>query len=88
MLVRGRVAFLPDARRGTVARRTALAAVNPNQGSTAMRGLITGREVVRHAFTIIRLFGLPTYFRCLRGAVSRKPTTFLALVMAGGLSHG
>jgi hypothetical protein len=53
-----------------------------------MRGLITGREVARHAFTIIRLFGLPTYLRCLRAAVCRKPTTFLALVAAGGMSHG
>jgi hypothetical protein len=53
-----------------------------------MRGLITGREVVRHAFTIVRLFGLPTYLRCLRATVSRKPTTFLALAVAGGMSHG
>lgn len=47
-----------------------------------MRGLITGREVVVHAFTIIRLWGVKTYLRCLCAAVSRTPTTFLAVVYA------
>ena len=47
-----------------------------------MRGLITGRDVVLHAFTIIRFFGLPTYVRCLRATLSRRPTTFLAVVHA------
>jgi hypothetical protein len=47
-----------------------------------MRGLITRREVAFHAFTIIRLWGLPTYARCLRAALSRRPTTFLAVVHA------
>jgi hypothetical protein len=45
-----------------------------------MRGLITGRDVVLHAFTIIRLWGLPTYVRCLRATLSRRSTTFLAVV--------
>ena len=45
-----------------------------------MRGLITSRDVVVHAFTIIRLWGWPTYLRCLRATVSRRPTTFLAVV--------
>jgi hypothetical protein len=49
-----------------------------------MKGLITGRDVVVHAFTIIRLWGWPTYLRCLRATVSRRPTTFLAVVAAGG----
>ena len=53
-----------------------------------MKGLITSREVVLHAFTIIRLWGLPTYVRCLRATVSRKPTTFLAVVGAGAIDHG
>jgi hypothetical protein len=48
-----------------------------------MRGLITGRDVVLHAFTIIRLWGLPMYVRCLRATLSRRPTTFLAVVYAG-----
>ena len=47
-----------------------------------MKGMITGRDVVRHTFTIIRLWGLPTYVRCLRATVSRRPTTFLAVVQA------
>ena len=47
-----------------------------------MRGCITGRDVVLHAFTIIRLWGLPTYLRCLRATLSRRPTTFLAVIHA------
>ncbi|BDG02915.1 hypothetical protein AMOR_19110 [Anaeromyxobacter oryzae] len=47
-----------------------------------MRGLITGKDVVLHAFTIIRLWGLPTYLRCLRATLSRRPTTFLGVVCA------
>jgi hypothetical protein len=45
-----------------------------------MRGLITGRDVVLHAFTIARLWGLPIWLRCLRATLSRRPTTFLAVV--------
>ena len=48
-----------------------------------MRGLITGRDVVAHAFTIVRLWGFATYLRCLRAACSRRPTTFLSIVSAG-----
>ena len=51
-------------------------------GHRTMRGMITGRDVVLHAFTIIRLWGLPTYVRCLRATLSRRPTTFLAVVYA------
>ncbi len=47
-----------------------------------MRGLITGKHVVLQAFTIIRLFGLPTYVRCLRATLRGRPTTFLAVVHA------
>jgi hypothetical protein len=47
-----------------------------------MRGLITGRDVVLRAFTIVRLWGLPMYLRCLRATLSRGPTTFLAVVSA------
>jgi hypothetical protein len=47
-----------------------------------MRGLITSREVVLHAFTIIQLWGMATYVRCLRAAFSRRPTTFLTVVCA------
>jgi hypothetical protein len=51
---------------------------------SAMRGSITGRHVVLHAFTIIRLWGVPTYLRCLRAVLGRSPTTFLAVVLATG----
>jgi hypothetical protein len=47
-----------------------------------MRGLITGQDVIVHTVTIIRLWGLATYVRCLRAALSRRPTTFLAVVHA------
>ena len=49
-----------------------------------MRGLITGRDVVLHAFTIIRLWGLPTYVRCVRAIASGSPTTFLTVVVSAG----
>jgi hypothetical protein len=52
-----------------------------------MKGLITGRDVVAHAFTIIRLWGFATYLRCLRAAVSRRPSTFLAVVSAGAVGR-
>jgi hypothetical protein len=47
-----------------------------------MRGLITGRDVVLHTVTIIRLWGLSMYLRCLRATLSRRPTTFLAVIHA------
>jgi hypothetical protein len=49
-----------------------------------MRGSITGKDVLRHAFTIVRSWGLLTYLRCLRATLSRTPTTFLAVVQACG----
>jgi hypothetical protein len=45
-----------------------------------MRGMITRREVLTHALTIARLFGLRTYWRCLRAAFSPAPSTFLEVV--------
>lgn len=45
-----------------------------------MRGVITGKDVIVHSLTIVREFGLPTYLRCLRAAVSSKPSTFLEVV--------
>jgi hypothetical protein len=61
--------------------------VNPLHEDTDMKGLITSRDVVTHAFTIVRLWGFATYLRCLRAALSRRPTTFLAIVSAGAV-HG
>ncbi|HVP65966.1 MAG TPA: hypothetical protein VMT17_01760 [Anaeromyxobacteraceae bacterium] len=48
-----------------------------------MRGVITGKDVLRHSVTIIRLWGVRCYVRCVRAAMSRKPSTFLEVVMAG-----
>ncbi len=45
-----------------------------------MRGVITGKHVVLHAVTIIRLWGPRTYLRCVRAALGRRPTTFLEAV--------
>ncbi len=45
-----------------------------------MRGMITRREVLTHALTIVRLFGPRTYWRCLRAASSPAPSAFLEVV--------
>lgn len=47
-----------------------------------MSGMITGRDVVLHSYTIVRLWGLAAYVRCLRATLARKPTTFLAVITA------
>jgi hypothetical protein len=46
----------------------------------AMRGVITGKDVLRHSFTIVKLWGLRRYLRCLRASLHRRPSTFLAVV--------
>ena len=71
-----------EGRLGTIAGDLALATLNPKRTDAAVRGLITGKDVVLHTFTIVRLWGLPTYVRCLRASLSRRPTTFLAVVHA------
>jgi len=45
-----------------------------------MRGVITGKDVLRHSLTIVRLFGPRCYLRCLRAALSTSPSTFLEVV--------
>jgi hypothetical protein len=47
-----------------------------------MRGVITGKEVFRHGFTIVRLWGPRCYLRCVRAALSSRPSTFLEIVCA------
>jgi hypothetical protein len=47
-----------------------------------MRGLITGKDVVRHGFTIIRCYGPGCYLRCLRAVVLGRPCTFLSVALA------
>jgi hypothetical protein len=48
-----------------------------------MQGAITGRHVLRHSVTIIRLWGLGAYLRCLRAVVTRRSTTFLSVLYEG-----
>jgi hypothetical protein len=45
-----------------------------------MRGLITRREVLRESLTILRLWGPRCWARCMRAALSSRPTTFLEVV--------
>jgi len=45
-----------------------------------VQGLITSADVLRHAPTIIRAFGLRHYLRCFAALLSRRRTTFLELV--------
>lgn len=49
-----------------------------------MRGVITGKDVFRNSFTIVRLFGARCYLRCLRASLSSKPSTFLEVVYGVG----
>jgi hypothetical protein len=46
----------------------------------AMRGLITGRDVLLHPFAIIRGWGARSYLRTLRAVFSGRPTTFLSII--------
>jgi hypothetical protein len=46
----------------------------------AMRGVITGKDVLRHPFTIVKVWGMRRYLRCLRAGLSRRPSTFLAIM--------
>ncbi len=48
-----------------------------------MRGIITGRDVLRHSFTIIRLWGPLLYLRCLRAVLTRRSSTFLEVIHEG-----
>jgi hypothetical protein len=47
-----------------------------------MRGVITRKEVLANAVLIIRLWGVRSYVRCLRAALSGAPSTFLGVVTA------
>ena len=42
-----------------------------------MEGAISSRDVVRHAFTIVRLWGPGLYARCLLAVACGRRTTFL-----------
>lgn len=45
-----------------------------------MRGVITGKDVLRHSLTILRLWGPRRYLRCLRAGLSKSPSTFLGVL--------
>jgi hypothetical protein len=45
-----------------------------------MVGVITGKDVLKHWFTILRLWGPRCCLRCLHAALSTGPTTFLEVV--------
>jgi len=47
-----------------------------------MRGTITGKDVLRHAVTIVRHWGLACYLRCLGALASRRASTFLGVLSA------
>jgi hypothetical protein len=45
-----------------------------------MRGVITGKDLLFQAATIIRLFGVAIYVRCLWAAVNGRRSTFLGVL--------
>ena len=45
-----------------------------------IRGIITNRDVLLNASTIVRSFGLRAYLRCLGVLLTGRRTTFLHLV--------
>ncbi|HYD39195.1 MAG TPA: hypothetical protein VEB43_00065 [Anaeromyxobacter sp.] len=45
-----------------------------------MRGAITGKDVLLHSLTILRLWGPSVYIRCLRAVVRRERCTFLGVL--------
>jgi hypothetical protein len=45
-----------------------------------MQGAITGKDVLIHSLTIVRLWGPAFYVRCLRAMVSRRACTFLEVL--------
>jgi hypothetical protein len=52
------------------------------QWSGVVQGSITSKDVLFHAFTIVRLFGPSFYLRCVKAIASGRPCTFLE-VLAG-----
>ncbi len=51
--------------------------------ATGMQGVITGRDVIRHSLTIIRLWGPSCYLRCVRAMLARRSCTFLEVLYEG-----
>ena len=46
-----------------------------------VQGSITSRDVLLHAFTIVRLFGPTFYIRCVKAIASGRPCTFLEVLV-------
>ena len=45
-----------------------------------MQGCITGKDIVYQAYTIVRLWGLACYLRCLKALISGRRCTFLEVL--------
>lgn len=50
------------------------------QWSEVVQGSITSKDVLFHAFTIVRLFGPSFYLRCVKAIASGRPCTFLEVL--------
>ncbi len=48
--------------------------------SSDVQGVITGKDVLFHSLTIVRLWGPAFYVRCLRAMVSRRSCTVLGVL--------
>jgi hypothetical protein len=56
-------------------------------GTSAIAGVVTGRDVLLQAPAIISNFGARTWLRCVLALGRRRPTTFLALVFEDSASR-
>jgi hypothetical protein len=50
------------------------------QKTRSVRGAITSKDVLFHAFTIVRLFGPTFYLRCVKAIASGRTCTFLEVL--------
>jgi hypothetical protein len=57
--------------------------LTPGRLERTMKGIITGRDVLRHSITILRLWGPSTYLRCLYAMLTRRSVTFLEVIHQG-----
>jgi hypothetical protein len=53
----------------------------PDALLAGVQGAITGKDVLVHSLTILRLWGPTVYIRCLRAVVQRRPCTFLGVLV-------
>ena len=50
------------------------------QWGLGVLGTITGKDVILHSLTILRLWGPGVYVRCIRAMMSGRPCTFLGVL--------